>query len=459
MFLVAYLFLQLGLCYFISKKIKTENDYFVGGHRFPMWVVAISLFATWFGAETSIGSSAAVFESGLSGSRADPFGYSICLFLSGVLIAGKIWSKNYITLSDFYKERFGTGAEQVAVWLLSISSLIWGAAQLRAFGHVISSVSNLDYNLTLKIGFAFVVAYTFFGGLIGDVITDVIQAVVIVLGLCCLLGIIFWHTPDTLELFKQIPPERLSFFATGESWLKRLDRWSIPILGSLVAQEIVSRLFSAQNKSVAVKACYAGGLIYLLVGIIPIVIGLLGPQLIQIESGVETETFLIQVAKKYLSPAMIGIFCAAIMSALLSTIDSIILAVGALVSHNFIIPRFKITNSKTKLLTSRLVVLGAALAAYILAVHSTGIYDLLETSSTFGTAGILVITLAGLWCKWGNNTTALLTLFAGIISVPLFKYIFHNESPFIMSLLVSALVFFIHAYLYKIFKFQKLLNR
>src|SRR5690606_29470930 len=147
--ILCYLLLQIGVAYFISRGVRSEDDYLVAGRSRPAWLLALSLFATWFGAETCLGSSAAVFEGGLSGSRADPLGYGLCLVLGGLLIAGRIWNRKYSTLADFYADRFGHAPERLAVVILCMSSMIWGAAQLRAFGQVISATTPLDVQFAI----------------------------------------------------------------------------------------------------------------------------------------------------------------------------------------------------------------------------------------------------------------------------------------------------------------------
>lgn len=448
--LIIYLVAQFLICFWISKKIDTESDYFVAGRSFGLFIVAVSLFATWFGAETCIGSSAAVYTHGLSGSRTDPLGYSLCLFLSGFLIAKRIYNKKYMTLSDFYRERFGPRVEQLAVWILSLSSLIWAAAQLRAFGQVISAISQLDLDTTLLIGFIFVVSYTLLGGLMGDMITDVVQAVVIVFGLLLLLYVVMAEVPSFSQVWNNIPREKFSLVGPGESWLARADRWAIPILGSLVAQEIVSRIFSAKSKKVAVQACYASGFIYLALGFVPVFLGLIGPQLVEVQG--DTEQFLIQLASQKLSPVLLGIFAGALISALLATIDSILLSVGALVSHNFLLPLFRIKRQKVKLNVSRWVVLSAGLTAYLLATKSEGIYDLLEMASSFGTSGILVITLMGLWTPMGQQNTAVFTLIIGLVATPIAEYGFQSTYPFLVSLAIAAISFFSLSYFNRKYK-------
>lgn len=437
--LLCYLALQFSVGLYISRKVHNESDYFVAGRNFPLFIVAVSLFATWFGAETTIGSSGAVYGEGISGSRADPFGYALCLFLSGTFIAAKIWNKNYITLSDFYRDRYGASVEQLAVWVLSVSSLIWAAAQLRAFGQVISASTDLNFELTLFLGFLCVVSYTLLGGLMGDMITDVIQAVVIAGGLILLIFVVGSSVPDFSRAIFEQAPERLSLLGQGESWAMRIERWAIPIFGSLVAQEVISRIFSARTQMIAVKACYLGAGIYLFLGMIPVLLGLVGPKLITVEG--DPEQYLILLAQTYLSPVLLGIFLGALISALLATIDSILLAVGALVGHNFLIPILKLQTDRSKLILSRLVVLTAGFIVYLLAMHSTSIYDLLEMASSFGTSGILIITLVGLWSKYGDERVALITLVIGIITTPIAEYIFKFETPFLISLLLAAISF------------------
>ncbi|MCB0366682.1 MAG: sodium:solute symporter family protein [Bdellovibrionaceae bacterium] len=439
--LLLYLLGQFAICYYISKRIESEDDYLVAGRKLPLYMISISLFATWFGAETCIGSSAAVYESGISGSRADPFGYSLCLILSGLLIAPRLWSKKYFTLADLYRDRFGDSTQSLATWILSLSSLIWAAAQLRAFGHVVSATTDLPVNLTLFLSFCFVLAYTTLAGLMGDVITDVIQGAIITIGLFVLLYLVLSQSgPIGDLLIAQQTGDRLSLIAPNETWWERADRWAIPILGSLVAQEIVARIFAAKSRSVAVIGCYSSAAIYLVVGSIPVALGLMGPHLIQVEG--DSEQFLILLAQKYMPWFLVPVFAGALISALLATIDSILLSVGALVAHNVLIPALKVTEENKKLRLNRTVVVVAGVVAYVMAIYSEGIYELLETASSFGTSGILIITILGLWSKWGCNRTATVTLITGLVATPVGEYIFKVPSPFLVSIAVSLMVFF-----------------
>lgn len=437
--IILYLAAQLGVVIWLSKNIENDTDYFVGGRSFGVGIVSISLFATWFGAETCIGSSGAVYADGISGSRADPFGYSLCLFLSGLLIT-KIWNKRYLTLSDFYNERFGEKVGMLSTWILVFSSIIWAAAQLRAFGQVIAATTSFDLQFAIPLGLIFIVIYTLFGGLMGDMITDVIQAIVIAIGLILLLVVILSDIPNLGEVFAKIEPQRWSFLGKNEPLLKRMDRWAIPIFGSLVAQEIVSRILSARSKEIATQSCYVSGVVYLFFGMIPVILGMVGPYVIEVQG--ESEQFLFELTHMKLGPLLSGIFAGAIISALLATIDSILLAASSLISNNFLVPLLKIKDEKKKLKMGRVVIVGSALVAYILAVNSASIFELLEIASSFGTAGILVITILGLWTQLGDQAVAIGTLLIGMVMTPIGEYALKLDSPFLFSIAMS-LVFFL----------------
>lgn len=435
-----YLLIQLGIGYWVSKKVNNTTDYFLAGRQLSMPLVAISLVATWFGAETCIGSSGAVYTSGLSGSRADPFGYSLCLLLTGLLIAVPMWKGGFITIGDFFSRRFGWFSEKLTVLILVPGSLIWGGAQIRAFGQIISSTTDLPVDITILIATVFIVIYTFQGGLMGDIINDFFQGLIIFTGLTCLLYFTLSSTDFSWsQWWSTTRPERLSFLATDESIWERLDRWAIPILGSLITQELISRTLSAKSPSVAQKACYSACALYCAVGSIPVILGLIGPTLIP--NLPDAEKFLPVLAEKYLPPALHVVFIGAIVSALLSTIDSIILSVSALVTQNVLHPFLKNASKRTELTTARLLVIAAAAISYIIAVTSTGIYDLVEMASSFGTAGLLVVTLLGLWTRAGGLWAANLGLFGGAVSYPVAEHLLHWQAPFLVAVVAAFLCF------------------
>ena len=120
-FLLLYLLVQLLIGYVISLKIESDQDYYLAGRHLGLKVAALSIFATWFGAETCMGSAGSIFENGLSGGRADPFGYAICLGLMAFLLASQLRKLNLVTLGDLFRLRLSKGLEKMVVLILILT--------------------------------------------------------------------------------------------------------------------------------------------------------------------------------------------------------------------------------------------------------------------------------------------------------------------------------------------------
>ena len=405
-----YVLVQIALGIYISKFIKDENDFFLGGRNIPTFAIAFSIFATWFGAETCIGSSGAVFTGGLSSSKAEPFGYGLCLLLTALYIAPKIWNEKYTTMGDFIKDKHGELAEKIFIWIVIPSSLIWAAAQIRAFGQILTVTTEINIFWGITISTGFVIVYTLLGGFLGDVVTDVLQGGILALSL---LIIAFFALNSNDMSIWAIDSNQLTLVRPEESWLERIDSWLIPILGSLVAQELIARILSAKNQKQAVTASLGGTGLYLFFGSIPILLGLLAQQLpLEIT---DAEQFLPTLAHMLLPQWMYILFTGALISAILSTIDSILLAISALISHNFLVPLLQIKNNKRKIQMARLVLVCSGILAYIMALYGESVYEMVEMASSFGSTGILVVVVAGLVCTHSFPWLSIATMIGGVI--------------------------------------------
>lgn len=438
--LILYMLFQLAISLWAWRMIRTEDDYLLGGRKIGLIFASLSLFATWFGAETVMGSSGAVAEEGLSGARADPFGYTICLVLMAVFVAAQLRKHNYVTIGDFFRDRFSRSTELLAVFIMLPTSLTWAAAQLQAFAQVLSVVTGAEFSTMLMISTLLVILYTALGGLLADVMTDFVQGIFLILGLSVLLIYVFLHAGGVGAGLATIQPQQLSFVAESESLLSRLDTWAVPILGSLVAQEAISRLLATKDVKTARNACFAASGIYLLVGMIPVLIALVGSHF-DLALGHQDE-FLPAIAQQLLPHGLFILLAGALISAILSTIDSTLLTFAALTSHNIIMPISGRLTEKGKVVLNRSFVVIAGLLTYFIATAGDTIYELVEMSSSFGTAGLVVTLLLGLWVKKrGNSLAAIAAIFAGLVVTIIGEYRLELEAPFLTAIAASAVVY------------------
>jgi Na+/proline symporter len=439
-----YLILQLGIGIWVSRRIKTESDYLLAGRNLGPGLLTFSIFATWFGAETMVGSAGRAYRDGVSLGSAEPFGYGLCLALMGLIFAAPLWRRNLTTLADLYRQRFSTTAERLAAVILIPSSILWAAAQIRAFGYVISTASdNVNGEIAIAVAAGFTILYTTFGGLLADAINDVIQGVVLAIGLIIIFVAVLPHLGGLSELGRVLSdPSRVHAIPQGESIWTVLERWAIPIGGSVIATELVGRVIAAKSPTIAKRSSYTAAAMYIAIGTIPLLIGLAGPQLVP--SLADEEQILPHIARTILPTALFAVFAGALISAILSTVDSTLLVSSALLSHNLIFPWFRIVEERRKVLVARVGVMAFGVIAYVLALHASGVFALVEQASAFGSAGALVTVSFGLFTTWGGSRTAIATLAAGMVTY-LAASLTGAEVPFLLSLGASLACYTIGA--------------
>jgi Na+/proline symporter len=428
----AYLLVQFAIGIIVSRRIASESDYLIAGRRLGVGLAAFSIFATWFGAETIVGAAGSIYSDGLAGGSADPFGYGLCLVVLGVFIAAPLWRRQYTTFGDLFRERYSRGVERFAVLLMVPTSVLWAAAQIRAFGQVVSASSDLDPSIAITAAAVFVVIYTVAGGLLADVVTDFVQSIAVIVGLLVLLFAVGNAQGGFDAVAASIDPERIALFSTADATpLELLEAWAVPICGSLLAVEMLSRILGCKTAATARKATLLGAAIYLVVGLVPVVLGLAGPTLLP---GLdEPEQLVAELAQQHLSTFLYVLFAGALISAILSTVDSCLLAAASLVSHNLIVPLKPALSERGKILCARLGVIAFGAIAYAIALRSSGIYELVATASAFGSAGIFVVGLFGLFSRVGGAASAHAALAAGVVVWAAGEYWLGWSTPYVAA--------------------------
>ena len=436
-----YILAQLLIGMYVSRRIKTESDYLLAGRSLGYGLATFSIFATWFGAETCIGAAGAVYEEGLSGGSADPFGYALCLILMGLFFAIPLWRRGFTTLADLFRARYSIGVERIAVLMMVPTSVMWAAAQIHAFGQVLSASSELSVTVAISIAALVVIVYTVYGGLRADAITDVVQGIALIIGLVVILVVFTNSIGGVQALAHAIQPERLHLFGGGDkSFLEIAEKWAVPTLGSVVAQEMVARILATRSPAIARRASLMGGGLYLLFGLIPVIIGLAAFTVMP--NVKDSEQILPLIAQQQLPTLLYILFAGALLSAILSTVDSALLAAAALTSHNLIVPLLPHATEQNKVRIARLGVIVFGVIAYLLALSADSVYQLVYDASAFGGAGIFIIVVFGLFTRVGGARSAYAALISGAVVWFYGSYI--ADLPYTY---ISSLAFALAAYL------------
>ncbi len=408
--LLGYVLLQLAVVFLLARKPQTESDYLLAGRSLGPWLAVFSVFATWFGAETCIGATAEAYSGGLTAVAADPFGYALGIVAMGLFFAAALRKRGLLTLADLFRNRWGSGIERLAALVMIPSSLLWAAAQVRAFGQVIASVSDLSFIAATGLAAFVVIVYTAVGGMWADAWTDLVQGLVLILGLLLLLAVFvllggFEALPDTAAAAAARAPARAR---------PLIEVLAVPIFGTIAAQELTSRVLAMRDAKLARSATVAAGFLYLAVGLIPVVIGLGAAA--TLGTGVEPEQVLSRYAQSQLPVILYVVFLGALVSAILSTLSGALLVAGSLAAHNLIAPLAgDRLGERAKLRLNRAAVVAFGVIAYLISLGSDSLYALVEQASGLASAGVLVLMVVAIFAPAvGGVASAAAALIASV---------------------------------------------
>ena len=154
----------------------------------------------------------------------------------------------------------------------------------------------------------------------------------------------------------------------------------------------------------------------------------------------DPEQVIATLARTTLPGWLYVIFAGGLVSAILSTVDSTLLVGAGLGAHNLVLPQLKSPTDRTRVLVTRSFVALGGGVAWLLALTADGVLRLIEVSSSFGSAGILVTVLVALFTSYGGARAALATLIGGVLAYVVAS-LFAVDTPFLLSLAVSLALY------------------
>jgi SSS family transporter len=440
--IIIYLVLTLAIGAWSSRLVKNSNDFVLAGRSLPLFLSASALFATWFGSETIFGASSVYLEDGLLGVIEDPFGGALCLILFGLFFLRPMYRMNVLTIGDVFKKLFGERLAFFASIFMIPAYFGYVAAQLIALSLVLGAVTDLSLMEGAVVSAFIVVFYTFLGGMWAISITDFMQTTLIVVGLLAVAYLVADEAGGVGVIIEKAPPESFQFFpeANFSAWTTYFGAWIILGLGSIPSQDIYQRVMSSKSEKVAVQSTYLAGIFYLTFGLLPLFIAL-GAKILYPE--------LYLADKQMLLPSMVlqhsnlpiqVLFFGALISAIMSTTSSGLLAPAAIISENLIRPYFgKHLSDRHFLWILRANVILVAAVALIMAYWKSDIYELVAGASILMLVSLFVPLAAGIYWKKSSPTGAYLALFVGMVAYLAAESYLPEQETHLIGLFASGL--------------------
>lgn len=423
-FVIAYWVTSVGIGLWAATRVHNTRDFAIAGRHLPSYMVVATVFATWFGSETVLGIPATFLQDGLKGVVADPFGSSMCLILVGLFFAAPLYRLKLLTIGDYYKKRFGREVEVLTTIAIVISYLGWVGAQITALGLVFNIVSGGEISkfAGMWIGSGTILIYTYFGGMWAVAVTDLIQMVVIMLGMLYIGGEVsgmvggvgavvdhamqagkfaFWPALDAKEV--------IAFVAA----------WVTMMFGSIPQQDVFQRVQSAKTEKIAVWGSVMGGALYFCFAFVPMFLAysatLIDPKLVSGLISNDPQMILPRLVIDHAPMIAQVLFFGALLSAIKSCASATLLAPSVTFTENLLKPMMGHLTDRKLLLAMRVVTLSFTVLVTIYAVNSkASIFKMVENAYQITLVMAFVPLLAGVYWRRATRQGALLSIFAGL---------------------------------------------
>jgi sodium/proline symporter len=425
--IIIYLIGMMIIGVYATKKTNDLSDYVLGGRQLTGGVAALSAGASDMSGWLLLGLPGAMYVGGMSEIWL-PIGLSIGAYLNWQFVAKPLRvytevANDSLTIPDFFENRFKDHSKILrivsAVVILGFftfytsSSLVGGAILLEnSFG--------LDYKLALWVGAVVILSYTLFGGFLAASWTDFVQGILMFLALIIVpIAAIYelggWN--ETVRKIGSIDPSHLDVYS-GSTIIGVISllAWGLGYFGQ---PHIIVRFMGIKSTSEVPKARLIG-MVWMILSLFGAVfVGFAGIAYFADSPLQNSETVFIMFSQVLFNPWVAGFLLAAILSAIMSTVDSQLIVASSALANDFYKSLFrKNASKKEEMIVGRIAVLGIAVIAIFLGYDpDSKVLELVSYAwAGFGAAFGPVIILSLFWKRMTKNG-ALSGIIVGALTV------------------------------------------
>ncbi|MBI9102552.1 MAG: sodium/proline symporter [Spirochaetales bacterium] len=452
-FLIFYYVVVVAIGFWAVKKggAKDLEGFLLGGRKIGPLVTAMTLQSTSMSGYMFLGGGAEGFRTGYWA-----IWYAVGDLGGGVVnlsIIGRRMRKfskllGSLTAIEYLEHRYPHPAIRLIGGGLSIFLLyFYVLAQFIAGGKGMALVTGLPYAAALMIAVGIIMIYTFLGGYFAVAYTDFFQSIVMVVGMV-------WITLATFsavggftaanEALAKIDPTYLSIWGKGLSfkgeWGEVLGAVLIFSVGYMGWPHVVTRHMAMESPKTARMAALYSTIWNLFFVTAPYLLGIMA--ILILPNLADPEVAIFTLASELLPPAVTGIVMAAIMAAIMSTADSILLQVGTIASRDIFQRFFKPDASDHQMVwVSRILILVMGIIGLLVAIFNPpGVFAIVTyTTSVLGSA-FLPLYVCAVWWKKANTPGALASMIGGALVAFLSRQLGLGLHPMLAGLIASIVL-------------------
>ena len=438
--------LYLGILIWIGlrggKEVKKAGDFTASGGRYGTFVLFASLSASYIGGGYSSGNAAHAFSEGIGMTMA-LFGFSLATILIGkFLVPGVRRFDGIGSVGGLIGQCYGRCAQV----LTGVFSFLCCAGvvgpQMGAMGMVFNVILGIPPKLGILIGCGIILLYSTTGGLQSIIIADMVQFVMLAVGMPLLLLMALARAGGIGAVMEAVPPEYLNPF-NGTTVAGFFSLFLTMMFGEALAPPYTQRLLIGKDPKGTARATVLSGLFS-----IPffLITGLIGMTAYTLQVTADPSAAMPSLVQEVLPVGIRGIVMASMVSIILSAADGFLngAAVG-LVCDTVLVLRPSMSD-KSQLWWLRGVNLATGIAAVAVALVLPDIFNILVLAYSFWCPLILVPLAAALLGIRSNGRAFRGALLAGLVSSLVWNFLLHKpwEIDGAVIGLIGNLLVFVH---------------
>lgn len=408
--IIAYLIILIGVGAYRTKYVKTQDDFMVAGRKLSAKVLVGTLLATWIGSGSIIASAGLAYDRGFPALWFDAGVWAALVIL--FLIAGRARRFGQYTVPDILEARFNKHARLLGTLVTIIAYTAIVSYQFRAGGMVLNLITGISVDQGIIITAVFVIGYTVLAGLISVAYTDVVNGVIMVIGLIIALPFLLNNADGWSGLVSKLPETH--FQVLGDMTLFQALGYSLPTMLLLLGESgMYQRFFSARDESTARRSVIGWIIGTIIIETLIVVLAVVGSALF---GDIESEMVILHSVRHGL-PVLIGcLTLAAIVAVIVSTADSFLLVPSTNIMRD-IYQRFINPNlsQKKMVLYSRIVVVALGIFAFMQVRFFERILQMALYAYTMYGVGITPAVMAAFFWKRATAAGGVCSIAAGMI--------------------------------------------
>jgi len=414
-----YMALMLGIGFYAARFNRGASDYFKGGNRIPWLVAGLSSFMSGFSAWTFTGAAGLAYQHGLVAILL--YLGNAATFLLGYWVFAVRWRRARIsTVMEYLVERFDERTRQAFSWTTVFFQLFTGASMLYGLGLFVATTCKWPLVWTIAGSGAIILAYCVVGGLWAVVITDFLQAVILMPFTLVMLVASLLRVGGLSGLVQALPADMKSLALPGEFGWLYVGCWTLMVSFGYNTAAMAQRYFSVDDERSARKVAFLCFALFVLGAFIwfvpPLAMRVIYPDLKAVWPGLANphEASYAVASLTLLPNGLVGIMLAAMFSATMSSLSGLFNMHAAVVSKDIYQTLFRKHATERELLVVGWLAtfgVGATMTALAMGMAARGasIFGVMLTFNTVMSLAYGPPALLGLVSKRTPRWSGLLT--------------------------------------------------